>query len=369
MVNIHRLTECFFDLVRITSPSLGEKDVAQYLCTFLAPRGYDLHVDNAGDFCGGNTGNVIVRVPATGPGAPLAFSAHMDCVPPCTDVQPVTRDGRIYSAGNTVLGGDDKAGIAAIVEALFHLEEENLPHPELYLLFTICEEAGMFGAKYLDYSRVAAEQVVVLDACGNPGTIIVHAPAKTDLTITFTGRAAHAGIEPELGINAIQIAADAISRMQLGQIDASTVANIGFFQGGGPINIVPDLVIVRGEVRSHSQERLDQHLQHLRQCCTQAVAIHGGGFDFQSELSYPALDISADSPLVQRALGACHVLNLPASLESTGGGSDANIFSARGWSCINLGIGMSKVHTTDEYISLDSLEKITRLVAQIMLSQ
>ena len=370
MINVHRLTECFLGLVRITSPSLGEKDLADYLCAFLSPRGYDIYVDNAGEFCGGNTGNVIVRVPATGPGQPVAFSAHMDCVPPCTGVQPlITPDGLIQSAGNTVLGGDDKAGIAAILEALFHLEEGQVPHPELYLLFTICEEAGMFGAKYLDYNRVAAKEVVVLDACGEPGTIIVRAPAKVDLAITFTGRAAHAGIEPEQGISAIKIAAQAINSMKLQRIDSETVANLGHIQGGGPTNIVPDQVKVTGEVRSQSQERLEQHLEHLRQCCVQAVATHGGDFDFEYKLSYPALDISVDTPLVQRVLAACKALNLPAKLKSTGGGSDANIFFAQGLSCINLGIGMSKVHTTEEFISLDNLEKLAHLTAQLMQSE
>lgn len=369
MINIQRLTDCFLDLVRITSPSLGEKDFADHLCSLLTPRGYAIHVDDAGKHSGGNTGNVLVRVPATGPGEPLAFSAHMDCVPPCTDVQPVIADGRIQSAGNTVLGSDDKAGIAAILEALFHLEEEQIPHPELYLLFTICEEAGMVGAKNLDYTRVAAKEVVVLDASGEPGTIIVQAPAKVDLTITFAGRAAHAGIAPEQGINAIQMAARAINGLHLGRIDTKTVANIGFIQGGGPVNIVPDLVTIRGEVRSQSQARLDQHVAHIRQCCEEAATTCGGSFEFHEVLSYPAMDVPDDSPLVQRALTACQALGLPARLESTGGGSDANIFSSHSLSCINLGIGMSKVHTTEEYISLDSLEKITRLTAQLMQSE
>lgn len=367
MIDISRLTELFLDLVRITSPSLGEKEVAQYLCTWLAPRGYDVHVDNAGQSCGGNTGNVIVRVPATGPGDSLAFAAHMDCVPPCINVQPrITPDGLIQSAGDTVLGADNKAGIAAILEALVHLEEEQIPHPELYLLFTICEEAGMFGAKYLDYSRVSAQQAVVLDAGGPPGTIIIQAPAKVDFQIVFKGRAAHAGIEPEQGIHAIKLAAQAISAMPLQRIDDQTVANLGFIQGGGPTNIIPDEVQVTGEVRSQSPEQLAKHLEHFHQCCQQAVDSHGGSFHFQDELSYPALDIDPDSPLVQRALRACEILNLPASLESTGGGSDANIFADQGWSCINLGIGMSKVHTTEEYITLNSLENITRLTAQLM---
>lgn len=366
MISLDRLTQCFMTLVRIDSPSLQEKAVADYLCSLLSARGYEICVDDAGKICGGNTGNVIVRVPSTGPGAPIAFSAHMDCVPPCTGVTPILIDDVIKSAGNTVLGGDDKAGIAAILEALFHLEEENLPHPELFLLFTICEEAGMLGAKNLDYSRISAAETVVLDACGDVGTIIVRAPSKAGLSITFHGRAAHAGIEPEQGINAIHTAANAINRMKLLRIDEETVANLGKIQGGGQTNIVPETVRLTGEVRSQSQERLMAQIEHMRQCCQEAINACGGAFDFDHEISYPTMHVPPNSPLLSRALDACTALNLSSAVKGTGGGSDANIFSAKGMSCINLGIGMSKVHTTEEFISLESLEKATQLTALLM---
>ena len=256
MINKDRLTNTFLDLVRLDSPSGQEKPVADHLCALLSARGYDVHVDNAGTFFGGNSGNVIVRVPATGPGDAMAFSAHMDCVGPCVGVEPVLTDGIIRSASNTVLGGDDKAGISAILEALFHLEEDGIPHPELFLLFTVCEEAGMFGAKHLDFSRVKAKEVVVLDSSGDVGTIIVRAPSKAGMTITFHGRSAHAGIEPEKGISAIQMAANAISRMKLLRIDEETVANLGRIEGGGQTNIVPDCVTLTGEARSQSNASL-----------------------------------------------------------------------------------------------------------------
>jgi len=366
MINSQRLTDTFFNLVRIDSPSKREKGVAEHLCALLSGRGYEITVDNAGEAIGGDTGNVIVRVPATGPGDAMAFSAHMDCVPPCLGVVPVLTDGVIRSASNTILGGDDKAGITAILEALFHIEEEKIPHPELYLLFTVCEEAGMFGAKHLDFSGIKAREVVVLDSSGDIGTIIVRSPSKADISITFHGRSAHAGIEPEKGISAIQLSADAVGRMHLLRIDEETVANLGRIEGGGPTNIVADRVSLTGEARSQTGEKLMAQIEHMRLCCAKAVQEFGGSFDFSHEISYPAMNVGADSMLLHRALHACNNLNLTAAVKGTGGGSDANIFTGKGLSCINLGIGMSRVHTTEEFIRIGDIEKAAMLTAALM---
>lgn len=369
MIDTRRLTETFFNLVRIDSPSLREKAVADHLCALLAPRGCDIRIDGAGQTAGGDTGNLIVRVPATGPGKARAFSAHMDCVPPCSGVCPVLKDGVITSGADTVLGGDDKAGVAAILEALFHVEEEKIPHPELWLVFTICEENGLVGAKNLDYSLLGAEEAVVLDSGGDVGTIITRSPAKVDLAITFHGRSAHAGIEPEKGVSAIQMAAGAISRMRLLRIDEETVANLGRIEGGGQTNIVAECVSLTAEVRAQEDARLREQIEHMRRCCEEAAREFGGDFSFVHELAYPALHVPADSPLLAEAMAACSRLGLVPAVKGTGGGSDANIFSGRGISAINLGIGMSRVHTTDEFITVDSLVQSARLTAELMRSK
>lgn len=368
MIIEQRLVNTFMDMARIDSPSLHEKDMAKFLYALLAPRGYTIHQDNAGQISGGNAGNLIVRVPATGSGTPLAFSAHMDCVPPCIGVHPVLEKGIIRSDSQTVLGGDDKAGIAAILEALFHLEDENIPHPELWLLFTICEEAGMHGAKNLDPARISAREIVVLDAGGDVGTIIARSPAKADMQIIFHGRSAHAGMEPESGISAIQMAAQAIAAMRLLRIDDDTVANLGRIEGGGPTNIVTDRVRLTAEARSQTEAGLQQQIEHMRQCCRDAATACGGSVDFSHEIVYPALNVSPQSPLLHKALHACNKLDITALVTGTGGGSDANIFASYGLSCINLGIGMSKVHTTEEFIRVEDMVKTTRLVAEMMQS-
>lgn len=368
MINTDRLVSLFMDMVRIDSPSLGERRMSNHLRDLLAPRGYDMRIDNAGTIIGGDTGNLVVRVPATGPGNPMAFSAHMDCVPPCQGIRPILNNGIIRGAGDTVLGGDDKAGIAAILEALFHLEEEGIPHPELELLFTVCEEHGLVGSKAMDFSLVRAKEVVVLDAGGPVGTIIVRSPSKADMTMVFHGRAAHAGIDPENGISAIQMAANAIGRMRLLRIDEETVANLGRIEGGGQTNIVADTVTLTGEARSHAGVQLLAQVEHMRQCCEEAAREFGGSVDFTHVIAYPALDVPPDSKLLHRALHACAHLGLTAAVKGTGGGSDANIFAGQGMSCINLGIGMTKVHTTEEFITVESLEQSARLTAELMRS-
>lgn len=233
MINKERILDLFMELARIDSPSLREKEVAQYLRKMMEGRGYEVLEDKAGSACGGDTGNIIVRVTGSGDGEPIAFSAHMDCVPPCIGVEPIVDGEVVRSAGDTVLGSDDKAGLAMIIEAITHLEEEGIAHPDIYFIFSICEESGMHGAKNLDTSLVPVKNVVVLDSSGAPGTIVVEAPAKAGIKMIFTGKSAHAGIAPEEGVSAIQIAAEAVSRMNLLRIDDHTTANLGRIDGGG----------------------------------------------------------------------------------------------------------------------------------------
>jgi tripeptide aminopeptidase len=207
---------------------------------------------------------------------------------------------------------------------------------------------------------------VGLDAGGDVGTIIVRAPSKAGISVTFHGRTAHAGIEPEKGVSAIQLAAHAVSRMRLLRIDEETVANLGHIEGGGPTNIVPDCVTMTGEARSQTGPKLLAQIEHMRLCCVKAVEELGGSFDFSHEISYPAMDVPADSMLLHRALHACDNQGQTCAVKGTGGGSDANIFSGRGLSCINLGIGMSRVHTTDEFILVEDMVRAARLTASLM---
>ncbi|WP_421901887.1 M20/M25/M40 family metallo-hydrolase [Maridesulfovibrio sp.] len=368
MINQERILDLFFDLVQIDSPSLKEKEVAAYLRERMDKRGYTVQEDKAGELSGGNTGNLIVHVPATGKGEPVAFSAHMDCVQPCIGVEPIIDGDLVRSAGETVLGGDDKAGIAMAIEALNHLEEESIPHPDIYFVFSICEEAGMHGAKNLDTDLLPAKDIVILDSSGDVGTIVVAAPAKAGINITFTGKSAHAGIAPEEGISAIQIAAEAVSKMNLLRIDESTTANLGRIEGGSATNIVSETATLTAEARSLHDDSLNKQLEHMEACCVAAVEKIGGEYKFEYEISYPALKVADDSKLLARVEDACKNIGATPKRVPTGGGSDANILYGKGFNAVTLGIGMSKVHTTEEFIKIESLTSCAELVAEIMKS-
>lgn len=366
MINKERVLELFLELVRIDSPSLQEKDVASFLRRKMEEKGYEVWEDKAGEACGGNCGNLIVKVPGKGDGTPVAFSAHMDCVQPCIGVDPIVDGDIVRSAGDTVLGSDDKAGIAMIIEAMTHLEEEGIGHPDIYFVFSICEESGMHGAKNMDTSLLPVKDVVILDSSGAPGTIVVEAPAKAGIKMTFLGKSAHAGIAPEDGISAIQIASEAISRMNLLRISKNTTANLGRIEGGAATNIVTDTVTVTAEARSSQDESLNAQLEHMEKCCSDAVKKIGGDYRFEYEISYPALHVADDSPILERVEECCRRIGVEPSRVSTGGGSDANILYGKGYNAVTLGIGMSKVHTTDEFIEIKSLTGCAEFVAEIM---
>lgn len=368
MISKERILNLFLDLVKIDSPSLRENNVADYLVSLMQKTGYKVKKDCAGDACGGNTGNIVVKIPATGHGTPIAFSAHMDCVNPCVGVQPIVKDDIVYSSGDTVLGGDDKAGIAIMIEAVRHLEEESIPHPEIYFIFSICEESGMHGAKNMDTNLLSTDNIVVLDSSGGVGTIVVESPSKAGIDIIFKGKSAHAGVSPESGISAIQIAAEAVSNMHLLRINKGTTANLGKIEGGGATNIVTDYVTLSAEVRSTNDESLHSQLDHMQKCCTDAAAKFGGICTFDYEISYPALHVDESCQLLVKVEQSCKNIGCTPKRVSTGGGSDANVLYGKGYNALTIGIGMNKVHTVNESIAIKSMTDCVELVADIMKS-
>ncbi|GAB7023567.1 M20/M25/M40 family metallo-hydrolase [Salidesulfovibrio brasiliensis] len=366
MIDEQRLLDTFFDLVRIDSPSFKEADVAEHLKPLLKEMGLKVSMDKAGEACDGNCGNLIAKLKGTAPGEPIAFSAHMDCVPPCCGVEPILDNDVVRSKGDTVLGSDDKAGIAAIIEALRHIQETEALHPDIYLVFSIAEESGMHGAKHLDLSKVGAKQFAILDCSGSVGSVITRSPAKVDVTATFTGRAAHAGFEPEKGLSAITMAADAVLNMKLLRIDEETTANVGSIQGGTAINIVPEECVVHAETRSYDARKLEAQVEHMVDCCRQAAERHGGEVDITTKELYPALNVPEDSPMLARTVKALESLGIKPDMQSSGGGSDANVLTGRGIDAVNLGIGMTGAHTTDEHIAVEDLLGTAMLVAELM---
>ena len=266
MINEQRLLDEFLELVQIDSETHHEGSIARALKAKLEALGLEAEIDNAGEACDSDGGNVFARFPGTLPSAPIMVSAHMDTVAPGCGVKPQIRDGAIYTDGTTVLGGDDKGGIAAILEAVRTIKENDLPHRTVEILFSISEEIGLAGAKAFDTSKLTAKQAYIFDNGGATGSCTTRAAARAQFTAEVTGRRSHAGSSPDKGISAIQVAAKAIAKMNLLKVDENTTCNIGTIKSEFENNVVPDKCFLSAEVRSFTQEGLDGQIEHMRKC-------------------------------------------------------------------------------------------------------
>ncbi|RDY23609.1 M20/M25/M40 family metallo-hydrolase [Romboutsia maritimum] len=368
MVNKQRVINEFLELVQIDSPSSKEGKIAQILVKKLEEIGCSVIIDDAGNKVGGETGNVIATLKGNRLGKKILFSSHMDTVSPGINVKPIVDEtkGIITSDGTTVLGSDDKAGIAAILEGLRTIKEKDIQHPDIQVVFSIWEEGGLRGAKCLDYSKIDAEYAFVLDSGGAPGEIIIKAPAQDAIKVKITGKPAHAGLQPENGISAIMVASRAIENMNLLRIDEETTANIGIVKGGVATNIVMPELEILAESRSLNEEKLNNQTQHMVDTFKKAAKDFGANIEIQTERAYNPLNIDEDDEIVKLAKRALSNLNIKGKTASTGGGSDTNILNKNGIKAVNLGIGMKNAHTLEEYIAIEDIINSARMVVEII---
>jgi len=355
-INQERLLNTFLSLVRIDSPSGEEEAIAQHLSEIFSALCLMTRRDDAG--------NVIAYL--DGQGEALLLNAHMDTVGQDRGIQPIVEDGIVRSDGTTILGGDDKSGIAVILEVVHVLQEQNLPHPPLEIALTVGEEIGLLGSKALDMSQFQARQALVLDSGGPITNVVVSAPARDGLRAVIHGKAAHAGVNPEEGINAIVVAAEAIARMTLGRIDEETTANIGLIQGGTAVNIVPERTEIEGEVRSRDEDKLTAQVRAMTRALEEAANQHGAEVDIEVNRSFSAFNLGDDSPLVQRVTRAAERLGWELFFTASGGGSDANVFNAGGLDALVISTGMTDVHTPQESIAVADMVRSAQFVLSIV---
>ena len=373
MIEPQRIKDEFLDLASISSMSRREGAIARRLESILKGMGASVEVDDAGEKVGGETGNILARFAGTKPGAPpFLLSAHMDTVGPAEKIHLVVEGDIVRTDRTTVLGGDDKAGIVAIFEAIRVLREERIPHGDIEVVLSICEETGLLGAKHFDTGRLKAKRGLVLDVDG-VCELITRAPVANRVSFTVIGLEAHAGICPERGLSAIQIASEAIAGMKLGRVDAETTANLGIMQGGLATNIVPTRVIVHGETRSLSVEKLEAQTGHMRRRFEEAAARHmvrlegtehRARVDIKVERQYERLDVADTARVVTLVAGAASGLGKSFRTRATGGGSDANVYTTRGIEIANLACGMRDIHTVNEWVDLKDLQTTASLVLE-----
>ncbi|HLN64346.1 MAG TPA: M20/M25/M40 family metallo-hydrolase [Symbiobacteriaceae bacterium] len=366
MVNRDRIVNLLMDLCATDSGSRKERLMADKLRPMLEELDFTVQEDDAGTKVGGNAGNLYARLQGTAGGEAILFSSHMDRVTPGFGVKPRIEGDAIVSDGTTILGADDAAGLAAVIEAVRVLKEKNLPYPTIELGWTICEEVGLLGAKNLDFSWFTAKLGFALDSGGKVGEIVVQAPSQAKINATFHGKAAHAGVAPEKGISAIQMAGVAISRMNLLRIDSETTANIGSITAEGPTNIVSGECTLVAEARSLSADKLKAQVDSMVQAMKEAAAQFGGTVEVEVAHSYSAIRLPDDSAPVQRATRAAELIGVKSYLGSTGGGSDANIFNGNGIAMAVLGVGYEEIHSTRERMPIDQLVQLAEWTLAII---
>ncbi|MBT3388490.1 MAG: M20/M25/M40 family metallo-hydrolase [Desulfobacula sp.] len=370
MINSQRMSERFTKLCEIDSLSRQERDVALEIEKILSSMGAEISYDTAGKQLGGNCSNLIAKFRGTVDVPSLFLCAHMDTVGPGEGIKVKFQDGEFKSKGATILGADDKSAIAIILEVMNIIFENTIDYPPVEIIFTVCEEIGLLGAKNLDYSMIKSKFGYVLDSTDTEG-IVTRAPATVKIIARIYGKSAHAGAEPEKGINAILIAAKAISKINPGRLDSETTCNIGIIKGGIATNIVPDFVEIHGEARSHNAEKLKNVIQNI------SNTFHDTISEFKTtdaeprleliiEDDFPATKIPEEHQVIQLAKKAAENLNMSMINKSIGGGSDANIFFSKGIMGGVIGTGMTDVHTTNESVHIRDMENCTRLLIEIL---
>jgi len=373
MINNDRLAETFKFLVEIDSVSREEGEFAKEIKKVLESMGAKTFVDSAGEKTGSDTGNLVAKFEGNVSAPPLLINAHMDTVQPGKGIKAVLKNGIFTSDGSTILGADDKSSIAVILESLRVLRENELPYGPIDLVLTICEEIGLLGAKYFDFSLIDAKFGYALDATDVDG-IIVRAPAANKLEFKIHGKDSHAGAAPEKGINAIVLASKAIAGLEIGRIDKETTCNIGIIEGGIATNIVPNLVTVKGEVRSHDNDKLAKVTDDIVSAFKDVVKSFRKidskddlpSLEISIEKDFPSTDIPEDHHVVALAMQAGKNLGRKIVCKTSGGGADANIFFQTGIITGVLGTGMRDMHTVREHVKLDDMVKATELLIEII---
>jgi tripeptide aminopeptidase len=351
-----RLHDTFATLCRIDSPSGHERACANWVSAELKRIGLDVEEDGAGPAAGSDAGNLLSRIEGTEDRS-IALCAHLDTVPLAAPVEPVLVNGAWENANDGILGADNKAAVAVMLELARRLKGASQPPViGIELVFTVCEEVSLRGSREFDTTRLRSRFGYVLDHATPIGEIVLASPTHYRVVAEVHGRAVHAGIRPEDGRSAIAAAASAIASMRLGRLDPETTANVGTIAGGSAINVVPDRCTIEAEARSLDAARAEAVATEMVDHLQDAANAHECDLDVTVERmfeGYRTRAKAAQVALAEQALRACgyeptHIV--------TGGASDANSFETQGFACTNLANGTERNHQPDERVSVEALE-------------
>ena len=356
------LIDLFLQLAAINAPSGAEKPVAEFIRTFLAKQGLSSHEDDAHLVGGGNTGNLICQV---GGGGEVVLLAHMDTARPTERLQPQVHADRITSDGTTILGADDRAGVAVLLHTLEQASISPEAFTDFTAAFTVCEEIDLSGSKHLtldDNIRMG----YAFDSSLRPGHFIHATYGAVRFTATVRGKAAHAGLEPEKGVNAIQAAGRAIGALPLGRLEDDLTVNIGTISGGSAVNVVPAEAIVKGEVRGRENERVEDTVKRISERFAASAEQLGATVDFISTWDFDPYYVEPGHEAYRRLVAAMEAVGLEPVPHLSPGGSDANSLNSKGIPALNVGIGAQKPHSDDEFIMIEDLVMSAEIVRELV---
>ena len=357
--------DLFLELAAIASPPGKEREVADRVRGYLRDLGLEVFED-APPADGDQAGNIFTRLTPTAPGIPVLLCAHIDTVPPTAGLEPVVEDGIVRNAQGTILGGDNKAAVASMLDAVRQIVQQNLPHAGIELVITVQEEVGLIGAKAFDVRRLNAKVGFVYDHADSVGKIVTTAPSQYTIRATFTGKAAHSGIAPEEGRSAVVAAAKAIAELDLGRIDRETTANVGLIEGGVAPNIIPEHCTLSAEARSLDHDRALAQTQAMLDTMAHAANAAECELTTTVTLEYRAYKLRRGEPVVEIASRALEAAGFVPELISSGGGADSHVFVAAGIPCVNLCNGMRMIHTSDEHIAVADIDGMTRVTLELV---
>lgn len=346
MINKKRLINTFKELVVIDSPSENEGKITEFVAKKLTEMGGKVTRDKFG--------NIIAKF--RGEGSPIMLNAHLDTVEPGRGIVPRISGKKIVSSGATILGGDAKAGVSIILEAIESAHEKNIKTRPIELVLTLEEETTLGGAKNLDYSKIKSTEGIVFDGDEEVFNLYISSPTYYNVDIEIIGKGAHAGVEPEKGISAIELASQLIGALPLGRVDLETTMNIGLIEGGSARNTVPEKVILHGEIRSRNKKTLKKLLQLTKSMTTKVERDNPGSkIHLLLEKDFEGFVLKKDNLLIKKMIKTLEAINLKPELQDSGGGSDANIFCEHGIEVAIVGTGVYLSHTTREFVVIDEM--------------
>ncbi len=359
MIVQDRIVRTFTQLAQIDSPSGDEGQIARDLTARLTALGFAVQRDAYGNLIATEAGD-----------NPLLLSAHMDTVEPGRGIVPIINGNRLETDGSTIVGGDCKAGITTILEALTSIAEDGASRTPVQVVLSREEELGLVGAKNLDYSLITAREAVVFDGEGPINHVTSGSPTYLSYDVAITGRAAHAGVEPEKGISAIRIASEIIANLPNGRLDDETTFNVGMLQGGSVRNAVPEHASFGGETRSHNRATLDglrvviqNAIDDARGRYPDAVIEAAFNVEFETYLLDP------ETPIVRSVTETLGFMALVPEFARSGGGTDGNVLRSHGVQSVVMGVAAHNAHTVREYVNIDELEQAVRFCQQLLIDR